>query len=187
MFHEMRIVLARILVLAVGISIGSSGAAAAQEASTTSDPTSAVHTGQTVWVTTADGRQLHGRIESVSVTGISVDTGQGVTPVRWTETRLIEAPDSVVDGVVKGALIGGLSGGVPAAVFMGSYGECPCSTSGSIVLRYAALGAGICAAIGAMGDSSRIGRRQLYKTSATVSIAPVVFPGRLAVSAAVRW
>lgn len=187
MLRRVCITAARILVSTLAICGCLSRPATAQTSRSSAGPTSAVRVGQTVWVTTADGREVEGIIGSVSGSEIGVQTGQQVTSFRWTEVRLIQAPDSIVDGVVKGAIYGGLAGAIPAAVFMGSYGECPCSTSGGIVMGYTALGAGIGAVIGAAVDGNRIGRRQLYKASPTVALAPLLLPGRVAVTAAVRW
>jgi len=177
----------RILVCLFAVCLCSSRVAAAQGAPASPAPTSVVRPGQTVWVTTADGREVHGTVETVSTTGISVQSGKNVTPVRWTETRRIDVPDSIVDGVVTGAVVGGLAGLVPPAIFFGMYGECPCSKTSGTFLQYSMLGAGIGAAIGAAADSARIGRKQIYRASPTVSLAPVLLPGRISVSGAIRW
>lgn len=85
---------------------------------------SGVRAGQTVWLNTVDGRELKGKIESVSATEIRVQTGQNVTPFLWPQVRLIETRDSIGNGLVKGAIVGGLSGLAMAIANDCSSNEC---------------------------------------------------------------
>ena|SRR5436190_9963563 len=181
------IVVARIPGLTLALCVCLSRLAGAQGLPPSADRTSAVRMGQTVWVTTGDGREVHGKIGSLSATEIGVRTDRSVTPIKWTEVRLIQGRDSNLDGLMAGAIVGGLAGGLPVGLFLGIYGECPCSDSTALVARYAALGAGIGAAIGFAADIQGIGRRQLYRASASVSVAPVLLPARVGFAATVQW
>jgi hypothetical protein len=184
-----RIVTARILAFTLAICVSSSRLAGAQTVPPSADAPPAVRVGQTVWVTTADGREVQGKIGSLSATEIGIRSGGYVTPIRWTTVRLIEEPDSNVDGSAWGALIGALAGGVPAALYMANDAECPCPLrkTKEIVTGFSLVGAGIGTAVGLAVDSLRRGRRPLYRASATVSLAPVVRPARLGIAAVVRW
>ena len=164
--------------------------AAAQEP----DPTSAsaevpsgVRIGRPVWVTTTDGREVYGTIASVSGTEIGVQAGRNLAPIRWTDVRLIQAPDSSVDGLVTGAIVGAVAALVPTALYASN--ECcwnPPSRS-AFLARYAGIGAVIGLVIGHAVDEARLGRQQVYRAAPKVSVAPVVLPGTVGISAAVGW
>lgn len=98
-----------------------------------------------------------------------------------------QKPDSILDGLVKGAIIGGLAGGVPAVLYVKN--EC-CWPNGSaaFVIKYAALGAGIGSGAGALIDFLHRGRRSAAKAGPpSLSVGPIVLPGKAAVTGAVRW
>jgi hypothetical protein len=107
-------------------------------------------------VNTQDGREVKGKIESVSATEIRVQTGQGVTPFLWPQVRLIETPDSIRNGLLKGAIIGGLSG-----LALAIANDCSSNECGEIF--YVPGGATIGAAAGTGIDLLLHKRHALYR------------------------
>jgi hypothetical protein len=105
----------------------------------------------------------------------------------WTDIGAVEAPDSLVNGATIGAIIGGLAGGVPPAIFAAVYGDCPCGRTNAAVVGLASLGAAIGGSVGALADRLNGGRRDLYRHTPSVSIAPALIGGRIGVSGALRW
>jgi len=161
--------------------------AAAQSSSVSGKLPSLVRVGQTVWVTTVDGRHVDGKIASVSALELVVENDAPLTRLRWSEVGMLETDtqDPIMDGLAKGAIIGGLSGGIGAAVIMSSI--CNGCDNGSDAMRFAIVGAGIGAGVGALVDVSRHRRRQVYRGSPSVSVVPVLVPRTVAISGVVRW
>lgn len=118
----------------------------------------AVHAGQTVWVNTVEGREVKGKVESVSATGIRVQSGQHITPFPWPQVRLIETPDSIRNGLFKGAIIGGLSG-----LALAIANDCSSNECGEAF--YVPGGAAIGAGAGMGIDLLLHKRRVLYRAS----------------------
>ena len=91
MLQRARIAAGKVFVSALAICICLASVAVAQTSSLAVGSPSGVRVGQTVWITTVDGREVQGRIASVSGTEIGLQTDQNIVPIRWTEVRLIEA------------------------------------------------------------------------------------------------
>src|SRR5204863_7958943 len=68
-----------------------------------------VRLGETVWVTTADGAEVHGTITRVSPTDIAVSSKYGESAIDVGVIRRVDAPDSLVNGAKRGSLLGGVS------------------------------------------------------------------------------
>jgi hypothetical protein len=142
-------------------------------------PPSAVHVGQTVWVNTVDGREMKGKVASVSATEIRVQTGQAATPFLWPQVRLIETPDSIRNGLVKGAIIGGLSG--LALTFANDCSSNECGEG-----FYVPGGAAIGAAAGTGIDLLVHKRRVLYRAQGQTSLRFRVLVGQVT-GAKISW
>ncbi len=67
--------------------------------------------GQTVWLTSSDGRITKGKVLQQTAESIEVGgDGGATTQLGIADVRRVQSPDSVTNGVVKGALSLGLAG-----------------------------------------------------------------------------
>jgi hypothetical protein len=181
----------RVLLLALTATTSLIGHAQAQTTHSTLDASASrprFGWGEMIWVTTVDGRERQGRIVSSSSVELQLQAAGGSDTIQWADVAAISKADPVGDGMLKGAFAGALAAGLPAVVFISNYGECPCGSRAlGFVVGHAALGAGIGLAVGAALDSLSAERRTVYRSGKTITVAPVVAPGRLAVGGSVSW
>ena len=145
--------------------------------------------GQTVWITTRDGRSWKGLLTDMSSTSVSVTREGALTTLSLADIRRIEAPDKVFDGIGKGALIGA-SAGLPLFI----YGMTACGND-SECAGYAALygfawsgiGAGVGALIGGIADSLHEGRRTIFEGPSPLTVAPMITRHGAGIGAVIRW
>lgn len=191
--------------LVILLTVGSASMAAGQtpQTSTATAPRALARlsAGTRVWVTTADGREVNGRVVSVSGTTITLrapvvtSTSGATAQAPGTNTTLSLADVRHVDAMtvthclIWGAVIGtgamAVPGWITGAV---SHNEGTGSFAGPF-LAITAIGAGIGAGIGALIDHSHV-RHRVYDAPGTVHfvVAPVIVGGRSAgVMATVRW
>lgn len=156
--------------------------AAAAPAHAQSDTTaylrSAIHPGQTVWITSANGRELQGTLAGISDGAIDVTMLGNTVTYPFTDVRRIEVPDPIINGLLVGGLMGTLVGSIPAW-------DVHRSRSSAFISTLA--GAGVGAAGGAYFDYLRQGRKMVLKNAVIVSVAPIVLPTTFAFNATVRW
>ena len=152
---------------------------------------SAVLVGADVSVTMSDGRSLSGAILSASADQVSVRSNGGVETVSFAEIKVMKAAvnDPISDGIVKGMLIGGVAAGTGMALFMANYGECPCSTTGTLVMAFGAMGAGVGALLGAVIDKAHHATQVVYRGSGsmTATVAPVFVKKGGGATMSIRW
>jgi hypothetical protein len=150
-------------------------------------PESRVHPGLRVLVTSIDGRERHGTIQSVSNGIVEVDVDGVVTALQFADIRRIETQGTSPIG--KAALVGALAGGIPMGIYMGAL----CANEGcsggrvaAFTMGFAAMGAGIGALIGAALAS---GPHVIYESGRphTIAVAPVVTGRGLGVGGSIRW
>jgi hypothetical protein len=142
--------------------------------------------GEAVWVTTRDGRQVNGRVQSSSTSELVVVYNSQMTPLRWTDIRAIDgnAPDSIVNGTAIGGAIGGLGGGIGSLLIMNLI--CSECENGEDAKTIGFVSVGIGAGIGAFIDSQRHGRKTLYR-SASLSIVPAMGRRQIGIGVVARW
>ena len=162
-------------------------------------PAHRLHPGQTVWLTMSDGRELSGRVRSVSASVLEMTGPGGELSIPLGDVRTIEARDSMKNGARNGAIIGGASLGIYLGLISYSLKcerDCGADYSGTrdtigAVVFGAAVGAGAGALAGLLGDRLVKGRQVVYAAPSTRStvweILPVVGKEGLRVSATLRW
>jgi hypothetical protein len=149
----------------IGIPLGRYADRAAWHASRAAvagGPLEHVRLGQRVWVTTRDGAVVEGDVAERSGAALTLVSGGARTDVAVSDIQRIETTDRIVDGLGWGALAGGVAGGVLG----GLYGKFLCESDPDCPVQVAFGLGGIFAAFGALGgavgDSLRAGRRDLY-------------------------
>jgi hypothetical protein len=150
-------------------------------------PESRVQPGKRVWVTSIDGRERRGTIQSVSNGILEVDVDGAVTPLLFADIRRIETRGT--PPIVKGALVGAFAGGIPMVIYMGALCANEGCSGGRVAgytMGFAALGAGVGALIGAALEPRP---RVLYDSGRphALAVAPMVSGRGLGVGGAVRW
>jgi hypothetical protein len=155
--------------------------AAAQEPVTSFDQLNTrLKPGDKVWVTDAQGREIEGRIRSLSDAALTLGGGDAPTftaaDVRSIQDR---RPDSLKNGLLWGGVIG-LAALAGAAVAVCSGGDCEWDAARVVVgvPIYTAAGMGIGAAIDAAVPGKK---RTVYLAGAAssgprLSLAPIVTP-----------
>lgn len=176
-----------ILMLTAAATPGIPAVASAQPPPTLSAAIARLSPGETIWVTTADGRERHGTLTRIADDAIAIDDGRGTTVLSRAAIARIQTTDGIGDGILRGAVIGALAGGVSAGVFMANYGECPCEGTVNFVVAFSAMGLGIGTAAGALGDALFARRVTIYGAPVKVSLAPSAAPGALGFHGAIRW
>lgn len=145
--------------------------------------------GDTVWVTDAQGREVNGRIGSLSATSLLLDARGSPQDLQAAQVGTIRVQQS--DSLANGALIGIIGGGVLGGLVLygclvtsGQAGTCAgtAAVNGAIV---AAIGVGIDAAI--KGPKLVVYRAPGASGSARLSLAPVITPARKGVAVSVRF
>ncbi len=136
-----------------------------------------VRPGETVTVRDAAGREVKGRIESLSATAIVLQTPGG--PQQWSDADLREIRQRRGDPLGNGALIGlgvGAAIGVAGGLALRESGE-----SGAVVAAFAAvyggLGAGIGVGIDALVTRQYVIYRPRGAPAITLGLAPLITPG----------
>jgi len=128
----------------------------------------ALKDGTKVWVTTSDGREQEGSVESVTPTQLVLRIDAGTRLIPLGEVRRIEGRDPLGNGIRNGAIAG--------AAALGGFGlflsQALCEVSDGCLrndlvplIKIAGLGAGIGMASGALIDYAIQGRRLLYSSS----------------------
>jgi hypothetical protein len=155
-------------------------------------PIARLRSGQSVWITTADGREYHGEVASRAPDSLTLRHPGGATAIATSDIDRIEAPDTLTNGI----LVGMGSGGTAGAVLGGIIGDLVCEeSSGCAVigaLFVGGMGAGIGGLVGAIADSVRDNRRPIYdrrgpRTGARLFFSPVVSRDVAGVTGTVRW
>jgi len=173
--------LARTLVailLAIVIAIVAPAVAAAQEpVRDFGQLNTRLRPGDTIWVTDAQGREIDGKIQTLTPEALTL-RGDGARTFAGRDVRLIRQRQP--DGIWTGALIGlAVGGGIAAAgcIAEKDYSDSFCP---AYILLYPAMGLGIGAAIDALIPGKKI---VAYRApgpagapSARLSIAPVITP-----------
>lgn len=175
--------------------------AAAQDAPVvlSARPMPHVRPGQTIWVTMSDGRELRGRVVSVSVSTLEMTGPGGGLTVTISDVGTIEIRDSLKNGARYGAIVGGASLGV----FVGLLSEAlkcerDCGANYSATRQTIAgvswgigVGAGAGGLVGLLVDHLVKGRQVVYAaappTSVSWTILPVIAEKGLSGHATVRW
>ncbi len=175
--------------------------AAAQDIPATllAPPTPQVRPGQTIWVTTSDGRELSGSVLSVSASALEMTGPGGELSMPLSDVRTIEARDSLKNGARNGAMIGGVSLGIYLGLLsQGLKCERDCGadysatrdTIGAVAFGIG-VGAGAGALSGLLADHLVKGRRVVYAVASTKStlweIWPAIAKRGLRVHATVCW
>lgn len=175
--------------------------AAAQDASTASQAQAPprLRPDQAIWVTTADGRELQGRVRLVSPSTLEMIGPTSELTIPLDDVRVIEARDSLKDGARSGAIIGGVSLGIYFGLL--SHGlrcERDCGAGYSATrdtLGAVAFGMMVGAGAGALGglliDHLVEGREVVYSAPSTTStswkIYPMVAEHGVGMRATMRW
>jgi hypothetical protein len=168
---------ARILI-AVTIALGSPALAVAQgTAQTLRELRLLVRAGDTVTLTDTSGRDVRGRIETLSPSAIVLRTPSG--PQQWAEDEVRAIRQRWSDPLRNGALIGlgvgaglGLAGGLALADYYDDAGVVIATT-----LIYGGIGAGIGAGIDALITRQRLVFEPPGHTSGLrLHIAPLLAP-----------
>jgi hypothetical protein len=155
-------------------------------------PAGLVRPGQTVWISSKDGREWKGEIAHRSLQGLTIRHAGGGTSIALEDIQTIDATDRLTNGMINGALAGGVSGGVFGAIAARVWceGDAGCIPLGAMV--FGGIGAGIGTLTGAVIDSFHERRRPLYdaRVSArrpSVLVAPVVGRQSAGVVGTVTW
>jgi hypothetical protein len=152
-----------------------------------------VKSGQTVWVTGADGTTIKGKVNTIAATGLQLKDGDRLTSLPLTDIRRIEARDSLRNGAIIGAiptaLLFGLGAGTASAYGCILSEGCNDTANRDAVIGLL-VGAGIGALIGAGIDRAIPGRRVLYRApgpAATLTLAPVASLRGAGAPMSLRW
>jgi hypothetical protein len=164
---------------------------AAERAAMTGTPAGAVDLGQTVWITSADGRRVQGEVVSLSADGMTLSHASGATAFAAGQIQRIEATDHLLDGVLVGAGVGAAAGGAFGVML----GRVLCEDTDSCVLFatlvLGGLGGGMGTLAGAIIDSFRDAPRPVFERpiarGASLRLAPLITTGRLGAGGMVRW
>ena len=155
-------------------------------------PAGLVRIGQTVWVTSSDGREVKGEVVSRTIQGLTMRHPRGAVSVAMPDIRRIEVTDGLGDGIAVGSITGGITGGVLGWIggLAWCEGEDGCRAFSTLLLG--GLGTGIGALAGAVVDSFRDTRRPLFDAARPsaglrVDLGPVVSSGGAGVSGTIRW
>lgn len=145
--------------------------------------------GQTVWITTRDGRSWKGLLADMSSTSVNVTREGVLTTLALSDIRRIEAPDKVFDGIRKGALIGA-SAGLPLFVYgmtaCGNDSECE-GYAALFGFAWSGIGSGVGALIGGIVDSLHEGRRTIFEGTSPFTVAPMITRHGAGIGAVIRW
>ncbi len=141
--------------------------------------------GTTVVVTDTNGRRVKGKLTELTTESLTILTGSGGQTFARSTVREVQKqiPDSKLDG----GLIGFAAGwGVPAAVCTGRSDS---SETGSCVAGTLVFGGLPGLAIGMMIDAIHTRKVVVFEAAPrrTVSVTPVVAPGRIELQASVHW
>jgi hypothetical protein len=135
----------KIAALAAGVALFGTGAVNAQEGTSASDALKRVEPGTTVSILSVDGREVTGRITSLTPASLTI-IGQGAQSMPASQVGRVTIQDSPRNGALIGAAIGGgagiASGLLLSAICANEGGDCAGPVIGVIGLGTAA-GAGI--------------------------------------------
>jgi hypothetical protein len=154
-------------------------------------PAGRVRLGQTVWVTSADGREVKGEVVARSLQGLTIRHAFGSVAVSMPEIRKIEITDGLGDGIAVGAITGGITGGVMGWILGGAWceGGEGCQAFSSLLIG--GLGTGVGSLAGAIVDSFRDTRRPLFDAGSRhglhISVAPVLAQRQAGIGGAISW
>jgi hypothetical protein len=144
--------------------------------------------GDTVWVTDGHGREVKGKIQTLSPDTVALK-GDRARAFAGRDVSLIRQRQP--DGIWNGALIGlGVGGGLAAAgcVAESGYSDSFCP---AYILLYPAMGLGIGAAIDALIPGKKIVAYRAPDSSgaasARLSVAPVLMPRHKGVAVALSF
>jgi hypothetical protein len=146
--------------------------------------------GAEVWVTTADGKETHGRLRSIDPQSLELsDRGTPNTVIVMRSVSRIEKPDSVGNGIAIGAAIGGAVAAVPAGLLSAiGHNEGTGGGGGGVLL--VALGVGVGALLGWAEDASHVHREVVYRASGThpaIAVVPLMGKKAAGMGVTVRW
>ncbi len=175
----------RIVPSLVGVMLAV-GQASAQDGSASEDLSSRLKIRDIVTVTFNDGKTERGTVEAISPSSITL--GVDTTP-RTVDLASVSEIRKRGDSLSNGALIGFFSG-LGAAAVIGGFTTAMCGNSGgsncpSLQTIAWILPMAVGTGLGVALDASRTGSTLVFGGSKRVSIAPVVGPGALGVSASV--
>jgi hypothetical protein len=130
----------------------------------------ALKEGTPVWVTTADGREQEGSVQSMSPTQLVLRIDAANRSISLADVRRIEGRDPLGNGIRNG----GIAGAAAFAGFGLFLSQALCEVSEGClrndlvpIIKIAGLGAGIGVAAGALIDYAIKGRRLLYASSSS--------------------
>ena len=144
--------------------------------------------GQSLWLTTVDGRETWGVVLSTDGSAVTLETRGGTRVTAFGDIRQVDRPDPVGDGFRRGAWIGALAGGaVLTLANVGCDGDCMSAMGPAVV--GGAFGAGIGGAFGGVIDGLASHRRTIYRRAATTSVAltPIVTGRSLGARTTIGW
>jgi hypothetical protein len=152
--------------------------------------------GQTVWMTTHDGREQKGRIAAITPSRLDLEMPPRIASYPMWEVLKIEARDSVWNGTRTGAIVGGVAGGLYFGLFAYSLRcQTNCGPEYSVrrdvletSLSLGAVSAAVGALSGALIDRAIEGRHLVYSSSPrspVLRVAPVLGRGTVGILAIV--
>ena len=150
------------------------------------DPMVRLRAGQTVWVTTADGREIRADVVSVSADSLELAQNRSTVQLDRSAIHRIETADGIADGLLRGLLIGvGAGAGLTLLACSGGCYE----YTGLYTMISMLAGAGTGALVGTLGDSVIEHRRVVYGASSTIRlrVAPALSPTSAGVRATLQW
>jgi len=153
-----------------------------------------VAVGQTVWVTSGDGRVTKGRVQSVMPAAVQLAAGRFQVSIAAADVRRIQVRDSWRDGAAKGLVAGALVGTGIDQLANDCTSQLPMSptdcNSGvpSALVRDALIGGGVGAVIGAIWDAVKL--ETVFEGPAgglAVQLRPIVSVAGKGVGVRLRW
>jgi small nuclear ribonucleoprotein (snRNP)-like protein len=151
------------------------------------DPLSGVarHVGARVWITTASGQPLAGRLEAVDDHRFLVDVGGRTIDVPLAEITRVDAPDGIHDGSLRGLGLGALGGGLIGAAV------CRCDEYTVFGVIAGAATGSVFGTIGGLIIDSLTPHRQTVFDRRTarreISLAPIFGTRAAGVGGRIRW
>jgi hypothetical protein len=149
-----------------------------------------IQAGDKMTVTDTWGHDVTGRLARLDATTLSMAIEADTRTFDASQVRRIQkrTSDSVLNGAVMGAVIGGVATVLLTAIGCGNQ-DCDASSDSYVLVGL--IGAGAGAGLGALFDAMVQGKRTVYdaptKSSAAVSLVPVIGRARQGVLLNVRF
>jgi hypothetical protein len=168
-------------------------ARAQEPANTLQDLQPQLRINDTVRVEETDGKRVQGKVESVSGSALTIRVKGQSREFRQPQISSVQKQydDPIGNGVITGAAVGGVAGAVIGVIVSDVFCDGCGNFKGGGALIVGALGAGIGAGSGALGDLLTKGYKTVFSKSRAsdlrLDVSPIVSRTSKGVSVAIRF